>query len=398
MLNRIEIKYFRSCHEVVLEDLGPVTVLVGRNASGKSNILRGIRWLASTATAGKDSAGSAGSGDVSLQVTLDKAVYRYSSRLEFAVAHGPDRGVDELHFTESLAYEDSEGAAQTLFNRKNEEVGLLWPQSEMRINIGALTPCMPALASLLPADSPVLGLIRPFSAFLEKIRYYPLVDDDDVADSGPLVFQKTYDEWLARNQRAGDPGTSVLLRLLHMFLTSSPQFEEIRSLLGPNGLGLLRDIRIHAQEMPKYAEEKEGTNKWYWVDFAPSPQPEEDSQFFPFKELSDGTQRVIKILVSLIFDRSGVMLLEHPEDGIHRGLLRKLIDLLRGYSDQSQLILSSHSAVVFNTLDPGAVRMVSMEKGATRVRALSQQEMGIAGKYLEEDGSLSDFLETVEDE
>ncbi len=40
MLKRVEIHNFRSCHNVVLDDLGAVTVLVGRNAVGKSNILR----------------------------------------------------------------------------------------------------------------------------------------------------------------------------------------------------------------------------------------------------------------------------------------------------------------------------------------------------------------------
>ena len=92
------------------------------------------------------------------------------------------------------------------------------------------------------------------------------------------------------------------------------------------------------------------------------------------------------------------MLLEHPKDGIHRGLLRKLIDVLRNYSDQTQLIASSHSPVVFNALNPGSVRLVTMEDGETKVRALSPEEANVVSKYLEEEGSLSDFLETVEGE
>ena len=63
------------------------------------------------------------------------------------------------------------------------------------------------------------------------------------------------------------------------------------------------------------------------------------------------------------------MLVEHPEDSIHQGLLRKLLGVLRTYSGQSQLILSSHSSVVFNTLDPRAIRLVTMEEGNTKVRS-----------------------------
>ncbi len=107
---------------------------------------------------------------------------------------------------------------------------------------------------------------------------------------------------------------------------------------------------------------------------------------------------MIKILVGLLFDRSGVMLLEHPEDKIHPGLLRKLIDLLRNYAAESQLIVASHSPAVFNALGPDSIRLVTMDQGETKARALSPSEIGIAGKYLQEEGSLSDFLETVEEE
>ncbi|MGO9115642.1 MAG: AAA family ATPase [Thermoguttaceae bacterium] len=34
---------------MVLDNLGPLTLLVGRNAAGKSNILRAISWLANSA-------------------------------------------------------------------------------------------------------------------------------------------------------------------------------------------------------------------------------------------------------------------------------------------------------------------------------------------------------------
>jgi hypothetical protein len=258
---------------------------------------------------------------------------------------------------------------------------------------------MPALFSLLPAGSPILDFIRPFLAFLTTIRYYPLVGEGDPADDHRnIVLQRTYDEWLARYQGAGDPGTSVLLRILHMCLTNRPQFEELQSILGPDGLGLLRGIYFESSKMPGPQGSEAETEKWHWIAFTPYLRPGEAPLYLSFNDLSDGTQRVIKILVSLIFDRSGVMLLEHPEDGIHRGLVRKLVDLLRVDSDQSQLIVASHSPVVFNSLSPGAVRIVTMEGGVTKARALSPKELSILEKYLEEEGLLSDFLETIEDD
>ena len=91
------------------------------------------------------------------------------------------------------------------------------------------------------------------------------------------------------------------------------------------------------------------------------------------------------------------MLIEHPEDEIHEGLLRKVIDLLKSHSDESQVILSSHSSAVFNSVDPTEVRLVTMDSGKTRARGLTPQEVAVAKKYLEEQGTFADFLETVEE-
>jgi predicted ATPase len=183
-----------------------------------------------------------------------------------------------------------------------------------------------------------------------------------------------------------------------MALTNDPRLQEIRSLLGRDGLGVVDNLDIQTFKEPKSQQKKEGPIELYRVWFQPSLEASASSRDFDFADLSSGTQRVIRILVSLIFDESAVMLLEHPEDGIHRGLLRKLIDLLQKYADPSQLIVSSHSPLVFNTLDPRAVRLVTMEEGATKVRRLTPEELQVAGKFLEEDGSLADFLETVEED
>jgi predicted ATPase len=119
---------------------------------------------------------------------------------------------------------------------------------------------------------------------------------------------------------------------------------------------------------------------------------------FGYSDLSIGTRRTLRLLVSLLFDRSSVMLIEHPEDAIHRGLLRKLVGLLETYSDTTQVIIASHSPVVFNCLRPDQVRLVAMRGGESLVRQLSPEELETAESFLENDGSLDDFLEAVQSE
>jgi predicted ATPase len=180
------------------------------------------------------------------------------------------------------------------------------------------------------------------------------------------------------------------MRLLDMKLTRQDQFDEVQQLLGQEGLGVIDALRIKSFGPERTPQREE--DDWYYIEFQPSLQPPKNPRAFGFDDLSSGTQRLIAIVTSLIYDHSAVMLLEHPEEGIHPGLLRKLIGVLQSYSDQSQLIIATHSPVVLEAVEPSAVRLVTMEDGETKVRALTKRELRNAGKYLEEEGSLADFL------
>src|SRR5260221_8912912 len=50
MLKQVHIRAFRSCVDVKLKLTAPLVALIGRNGAGKTNVLKGIEWLARTAT------------------------------------------------------------------------------------------------------------------------------------------------------------------------------------------------------------------------------------------------------------------------------------------------------------------------------------------------------------
>ena len=108
--------------------------------------------------------------------------------------------------------------------------------------------------------------------------------------------------------------------------------------------------------------------------------------------------QVLYLLVALLFDRSSVMLVEQPEDGIHPGLLAKLIGLLRVNADPTQIVLTSHSPTVLSSLRPEDVRLVEMRDGSTQVRALTENEVQRAQEYMQREGSLAEFLELIQED
>ena len=104
------------------------------------------------------------------------------------------------------------------------------------------------------------------------------------------------------------------------------------------------------------------------------------------------------ILVAVIVDENSVILMEQPEDGIHAGLLGKLVPLLRANMNGGQFFMASHSATVLNRVKPEEVRLVEMREGETRVRSLAAKEVRSAQAYMMDDGSFSEFLESFEEE
>jgi predicted ATPase len=90
--------------------------------------------------------------------------------------------------------------------------------------------------------------------------------------------------------------------------------------------------------------------------------------------------------------------LEQPEDGVHSGLLNKLVPLLQSYVDPSQFIVTSHASGIIDKLSAKDIRLVAMKDAKTIARALNKKELDAIESFICEEGSLSEFLESIGDD
>lgn len=403
MLKEVSIDTYRSCVSVHIADIGGMLALLGRNGSGKTNILRAIEWACRSATSTEVVSLHRAQEEsrLSLEVHLDQFQFKYSIRSSSIVRNGstsPGQKIVEPMLNESVEVRHLGDASwHHLVERTNEEVTL---NGNGGLKIGQAIPCIPALASILPADNPVVLRLHSLRVFLAGVRYYPLDEPFrplDDTDRRGVVPGDDYALWLSKLKSSGDSGDSVLLRILHMHQERPEQFEELCSLLGKTGLGIIDRILVQKIETPttprKDQKAEASTRIWHFVIFRPSGAEGQ----FNFGDLSIGTRRVIRILVSMLFDGSTVLLMEQPEDAIHSALMRKLTGVLKSNADPLQFILASHSSSVFNQLSPDEVRLVSMNNGVTSLRPLTAKERNAAIRHMQREGSLSDFLEIVEE-
>ena len=406
-LKKVTLRNFRTCHDVELTDLEHLTVLMGRNGVGKTNILQGIEWLARAASTPKvslydDPSGLDKNFFGQIVFSLSGVNYRYT----LLVLIQPT--VTELGLQESLERQDENTIWKTILRRNGEKITGV--NGEPLIVINEAMPMLPAIIALKPSSQTEEDILS-VQKYLLKIKYYSFDERFGVAEIANIYFKNNivshndYREWLAKSSVSLARSDSIIMRILHMYFDRPDDFVEMKEIFGPNGLGILNAIDIVPLTSPTSGQTKGLTpspqdhkNSYFSIDFIPG-NGWEGAEFLPrlpYHKLSAGTRRILRILVSFFYDRNSLFLFEQPEDAIHPGLLRKLIGLLRSYDDRGQLIMASHSSDLFDVLKPEEVRLVTMQGGETKVRGLTESELASAKRFINEEGSLLDYLDLLE--
>jgi len=70
----------------------------------------------------------------------------------------------------------------------------------------------------------------------------------------------------------------------------------------------------------------------------------EKSKFFPASALSDGTINITAIIAALYFERKPFIIIEEPERNIHPYLISRVVSMLRDASRNKQIIITTHNA------------------------------------------------------
>lgn len=392
MLESVEIKNFRSCEDVQFRLGDPVVALLGKNGAGKTNVLHAIQLVAEQCVGGTDSAFGLSPRErsqptrFSLQFSIEASLYDY--RIARTTPAKEKEPLEERLERDGLV----------LFSRNGETLDAPAADFPASLRVGMRTSSLEALLQLLPQDHPLHSDLDPVVKYLSAVQYYTLTQsflEHVEGEMPPFIEAAAYAKWKSQLAQAR-PAKSVLMRLLHMHLVAKDKLDELKALLGEDGLGLIADILVEEVKLSRRAGKSEETAEpAYAIRFTPCAGLAGAGRPFRFRGLSAGTIRVLQLLTYLIFDESSCMLIEQPEDCIHAGLLAKVIDILRTYSHRTQLICTTHSARVMNLVGAGGIRLVTADGGCTAVTELSPAEIGASINYLKDEGTLSEFLDTL---
>lgn len=99
----------------------------------------------------------------------------------------------------------------------------------------------------------------------------------------------------------------------------------------------------------------------------------------PASRLSDGTLRYLCLLAILLDPNPPALIcLEEPELGLHPDILPHLTDLLVEASERTQLIVTTHSQMIVDSLSeqPESVLVCEKHHGQTKIERLSKEKLG----------------------
>jgi predicted ATPase len=353
IIRKLVLKRFRSIPAASIDFDNP-TILVGRNGSGKSNLVSAFSFLA-------ESMGSP------LQAVFDRAggisaVRNRSSgqsyppnlgmRLDLAHVNGDERfGFYAFEVKALKNYGFSVVREQCSIGNGSSRAWFDRTDGQFRSNVEGLKPALDPAALGLP----VIGGEESFSAVLRTLagmRVYSI-------EPGKLRDMQEPDSGVALKSDGANV-TSVLKEIERQVPQDFARISEILATIVPNTKGV--QVQKHGKNLALQFTQEWGDKKPKRLNF----------EGFC---MSDGTLRAIGILAAVFQrPRPSLIAIEEPEATIHPGALESVLDLLRYASRHMQVLVTTHSPDLLDAkwIMDRHLRLVEWSEGATHVAAVSE--------------------------
>ena len=339
-LGYISVKGFKSFRSIENLKLGPVTVLIGANGSGKSNFIELFSLL---------------------------AAMREGRMTEYVITVG--RANSLLHF----------GSRATCC--LEVEVGLESAELAYKIELGPTTDDMLVIRNqfLKPGDRDNWGPIK--SDGLEPSIRREVHWSPPVADRLTQLFDGH------RVYRFFDTG-------FHSPMKKTPYLHDNQYLRtdASNIAAFLYLLRVRHQESYRSIVDTVRQVAPFFVDFDLEPDrlnPDQirlrwkhvgSDDFFDVSALSDGTLRFIALATLFLQPteyRAPIVIVDEPELGLHPHAISVLAALIQQASVETKVVAATQSSLLVDGFQPDEVLVAERVDGATELRRLESSRLAI---------------------
>ena len=372
-ITNITVSNFKSFRHLDL-NLGRFNVLVGANASGKSNFTQIFKFVRDIVTDGLDNAVSmqgleylaniAGDGPkvISVEVTSDftggsflaaKSVWAETTELtsHFDLRLGGNGAGYKVTRDEITArFNVVEGPGGKASTRKKVgkaitgtiRISKHGQRVTQRVYVGHrklpdkdVNPCLFSPPGRPPSKT--LSIEGPYPQALMPSAYAIYDFDPKLAKKAAVVVGKSELEENGQN-----------LSLVLKNILEDPEKKRKFSNLIRDLLPFVKDVKTE-----RFADRS--------LMFKLSESYHED-EYFPASFISDGTVNVSALLIALYFEKKDLVIIEEPERNIHPHLISGLVEMMKDASRNKQIIVTTHSPEVVRQAGVENLLLISRDK------------------------------------
>lgn len=398
-LTSLRVRSYRSLRDTRFDPSPALSVLIGKNGSGKTNILRALELLSRAARVESDRGKESHSLVAIIDSRYQVGPYRLAYRTQIGFStddHNQDRptrakewvkfsrgrngGVwREITGYRYSRYDFEDVVADDEAIDMDDDFPLFAPRPKGRVSR------------------------RQYRALLAvhrhrvRTRYYSASQFTNPSECP--TFLEIDEDGEMRPSSHSSAHSRFLFDLYEMQARSSREYAAYISLVTRAGIGLVD--RIEWRTVPIASNEyavmgggrisRERAKRMLVI-----PRVKIGRSKLSFNQLSEGTLKTMALLFYLMTSKARLLLIEEPEVGIHHGLLAKVIEVVKAVAFEKQVICSTHSDFILDALDPDQVFIVSNPRRqgteVDTVRAsMTAREFSALRSYLKSEGNLGEL-------
>ena len=345
MLSKLRVQHYKSLFDTEV-DLEPLTVFIGPNGSGKSNICESLAVLSNFMQKLIDT--KSNKQIITLFSDSLKSLSRSQPSIESKFWQGKQ---DYLSFAISSLTTTKTTASEKV--KKNLDISVHLDYPERRIKVDNLEKSIDFICKTA----------NPLREFLVSNQYsnsslFKAIRKVNVYDFVPTYLSSK----ISSSSSMDRTGQGIANTLLDILLANRDSFDELQERLTQ----LVPNIKKIV--LPR------GENQTFSLELV----DRYSEHHIPASDISDGTLRILAFLTALYQENTpSIICFEEIENGVHPWLLHKMIELLKIVSTEGitgkpvQVLITTHSPVLLNYVEPYQVRAVELDKeGKTQVHKL----------------------------
>lgn len=404
LIDHIRVKNFKSIKEIDM-DLSPLTLIVGANASGKSNLINVFRFISNIMTSGIDNAIALQGGVTYLaNASLPKGT---PIEIEFSVDLS-DEGWIRTSDVKNFGYKVEKIQYHFIIQPNKRGNGYHIESDNLKVNCNCMqvNPMAKKDDRYTDLDQKLLFCFTRKSRSSKiqssfKFERNKLSEEQQrsiINDTAAYFFKRIANE---------DRSELMLYRISLLFppVFSDEMFIRIfdfdpRELKKSSSMASVRRLNEDGSNLASVLQSilrvKENRRKLTILlkDFLPfingltvennvdksvsyKIQEQFSNKSFHASFLSDGTVSILAIIVALYFENeSNVVILEEPERNIHPKLLSNLLSSAEDISNEKQIIITTHNPELLKHSKLETVRLITRDKdGFSKISSPIDNEM-----------------------